>query len=243
MGAGLQDIEAVPVPMALITSVGLLDKSATKSLQPSIGEIARAILAELDDIGLRAAKAPSVPFFKEERQKLYPQFVRLTRAMSELLEVKLDRSDVSSIIETSQGQFQREVETEWANYFSSEIHGEILFGISTLRRAYALVRRVMASKLPDDPSVKEENENLRERYNLAAQWAQFHIEILKSAVRQNLTIAPEVLSEVLEGLRPSVMAYSFVRQAMDLRNVLDARYSEEINVVWDDEDTALANAE
>lgn len=243
MGAGLQEVDAVPVPMALISSVGLLEKSATKTLQPSIGEIARAIIEEFEEIGIRAAKSPSVSVFQEERKKLYPQFVRLGRAISELLEVKLDKSDVSSIIETSQTQLLREVETEWANYFSNEAHDEIVFGVSTLRNAYALVRHVMVSKLSDDPSIKAQNQELRDHYNKAAQWAQFHVEILKSAVRKNLTIAPDVLSEVLEGLRLSVMAYSFVRQAIDLRNMLDPRYSEEIDITWDDEDAALANAE
>ena len=243
MGAGLQEVQAVIVPFAKVSSLGILEKSATQKLQPSLGEIIRTILTEIDDLGIRAAKAPNLSVFKKERAgKFYPVFVRLTRAMSELLEAKLDESEITGLGESSFTAIQVEVETEWAAYFSAETNAEILFAISALKNSEALIRCVRAVKLPDDPDLKRKSSELRRNYNLAAQWSHFHFEILRAAFTNKMLIVPEVLQEILSGLRFSVMAYAFIRQSVELRNVLDDKYSEEFDVIWDEEDTELANS-
>lgn len=244
MGAGLQELQAVTVPLAAISSVGLLEQSATKKLQTAFGDIVRSVLAEIDDLSLRAAKAPSVSVFKEERaEKLYPVFVRLTRATSELLEAKLDRADIAVMTDFSFTVIQTEVETEWGSFFSPETYNDIVFALSALKSSQALVRRVMAVQLPDDPDLKRQNYELRKGYNLAAPWAHFHFEILRAAFVNKVTIAPDVLQEILAGLRAAVMAYSYIRQAAELRSILNDRYSEEFEIVWDEEDKELANSE
>jgi hypothetical protein len=241
--AGLQEVQAVTVPFA-VSSVGVLEKSATKKLQPSFGDIVRTVLTEIDDLGIRAAKAPSVSAFKKERaDKLYPVFVRLTRAISELLEAKLDKSDLRGMREASSKVIQDEVEAKWASHFSDETQKEVLFALNALNSAQSLVLRVTSADLPDDPEVVEANEKLRKDYNLAAQWAHFHFEILRAAFTHKITIASDVLQEILVGLRLAVMAYAFIRQGAELRHILDDRYTEEFDVIWDEEDAELANAE
>jgi hypothetical protein len=244
MGVGLQEVQAVTVPFAMVSSVGVLEKSTTKKLEPSFGEIFHTIVNEIDGLGVRAAKSPSLSAFKTERaEKLYPVFVRLIRAISELLEAKVDKSDLRGMREASSAIIRSEVEAKWASYFSDETYREILFALGALTSAQSLVVRVTATELPDDPDSKSKNDELRELYNLAAPWSHFHFEVLKAAFKHKITIVPEVLREILDGLRLSVMAYAYVRQAVELRHILDDRYSEEFEVVWDEEDAELANAE
>jgi hypothetical protein len=241
MAVGLLEIPVASAPMAVFSPVGLMEESATNRLQSSFADITRQLLKELDDVGTQSANALSLEDFNERRVRLFPAYQRLTRAISNVVLAKLDYHDLPTMIDASFAALKAEIETKWAAYFTDITLREINFSVSTLESAFAWVPGLFTT--PVDESAVAEDRELADKFALSATWAQFHLEVLKSAARKNLAINPDVTLELLAGLRFSVMAYSYVRQALDLRNALDDRYANDLNVSWDEEDEALANAE
>jgi hypothetical protein len=94
-----------------------------------------------------------------------------------------------------------------------------------------------------EEELRQQDMELARQFNGASIWSNFHLQALVSLLRQQRTAIPEVLEKLLEGLRHSVMVYAYVRQALDLRHIVDEKYSEELVISWDDEDGALANAD
>ncbi|MGH9873920.1 MAG: hypothetical protein ACRD9S_15835 [Pyrinomonadaceae bacterium] len=241
MAVGLLEVQAANVPMSIFTTVGLVEESATDRLQTSFAEIARRIFKELDEIATQAVKLPNAEEFIEQRKKLYPTFLKLSKAISDIVLAKMDEFDLPSLTEASFDALEAEIRSIGSLYFSSEVQSEILFSVSTLKSAYMAVPRLYAIKL--DEAFRDEDRKLGEDFTVMATWSQFHLEGLRSAFRKNLTISPDVQSLLVEGLRASVMAYSYARQGLDLRGALDARYENDFDITWDEEDEALAKAD
>lgn len=87
----------------------------------------------------------------------------------------------------------------------------------------------------------EDDRKLAENFAEYILYAQIHLDCLRFALRHHKTIASEVTTELLEGLRSSLMAYTCVRRALELRGFLDHKSTELGNLEWDDEDEMLAN--
>jgi hypothetical protein len=248
MGVGLPQIQLVANPMSGFHPIGVVGQSATGRLQASFAEIVNRLLREQEEIAIQAAKAINAEDFKARRAKLYLEYLNLTKAVSNVVLTKVDQTsltdimDLASMLETSFSSLEEEIETHGALYFAESDQAEIMFSAVTLKNAYMTIPRFLGVKL--DQSLLSQDKELGENFGLTAIWAQFHLEGLMAAMRKNLTVVPDVLSELLEGLRQSVMAYSYVRQALDLRNLLDDRYSDDLGAVeWDADDEALARAE
>ena len=247
MGVSLPEIQC-PIPMAGFRPVGLVGESATHRLPLASADIVHRLLKEMEDVASQSTKAATAEDFKEQRKRLYPEYLSLTKAMSGVVLAKMDQCDLTAlmmnlggILDSSFTELEDEMETHGALYFADDVHREIMFCVTTLKSAYMTVPRFFTVKL--DESLAEQDKKLGEDFANAATWTQFHLEGLRVAMKKNLSVVPEVLQELVDGLRGSVMAYSYVRQAVDLRKLLDDRYPEPLAVTWDEEDEALAHAE
>jgi hypothetical protein len=247
MGVGLPEIEC-PVPIVGFRPVGLMGESATHRLPLGSADIVHLILKEMEDVATQSTRARTAEEFNEQRKRLYPEYLSLTKAVSGVVLAKMDQCDRTSLMMSLNGmldssftELEDEMETHGSMFFAEELHPEIMVSVATLKSAYMTVPRLFSVQI--DTSLAEQDKKLGDDFAVAATWTQFHLEGLKAAMKKNLSVMPEVLQELLEGLRMSVMAYSYVRQAVDLRNLLDQRYSKEFDVTWDEEDDALAHAE
>jgi hypothetical protein len=202
----------------------------------------------MEDVATQAIKASSAEEFKAQRVRFYAEYLSLAKAVSGVVLAKLDPCDrtalvmnLGGLLDSSFTELEDEMETHGALYFADEVLQEIMFCVTTLKSAYMTVPRFFSAQL--DPSLAEQDKKLGDDFAVAATWTQFHLEGLRFAMKKNLSVVPEVLQEFVDGLRASVMAYSYVRQAVDLRNLLEERYSKEFEATWDEEDEALAHSE
>jgi hypothetical protein len=248
MAVGLPESDC-PMPMVGFRPFGLVGESATNRLPSSYAEIAQRLLKEVAEVTTQAAKARTVEDFKERRKRLYPEYLSLMKALSSVVLAKMDQCDRTSLMINLQPIFdasfealEDDMETHGALYFSDDVLKEIMFSLATIKSAYLAVPRLLSAHV--DEAKLDQDRELGENFSFSVTWAQFHFEALKGAMRKNLTVVPEVLLELTQGLRSSVMAYSYIRQAVGLRGLLDERYSEDLGpLVWDDEDEALAHSE
>lgn len=240
MSVGLLEIQTAEVPVSVFNPVGLAEKPTVDRLQARAASAAEDIFRLLDDVSNQVANCPTAADFREYRTTAFPSYVELTAALGSVVRAKLNPSDLPGLIEASFSEMEAAFST--GSYFSDGTRQEILFCIATLKSAHRWLPHLI-SNIPLDDAVKQENRKLAASFTSAATWANFHLVALRMAQGRDQSVVPEVRQELLDGLRLSVMAYSYVRQALDLRGVLDGRYAEELEVSWDEDDQVLANAD
>jgi len=225
----------------MFNPIGLIKGSVKGRLQPSFVDIVERISKQIEDIVADVLIAPTPEEFNRMRESFFPSYVQLSQALSHVVLAKLDQAELPSFIEDSFVALESAVIPEAASYFGEDAYQEILFSIGTMKRTYRWLPFVRSNK-PED-SLRQRDAELACDFNTASMWADFHLEVLMTAAHKKVTTLPEILQELLDGLRLSVMAYSYIREALDLRKVPDIHHGETLDVLWDEEDEALANAD
>lgn len=225
---------------ATFNPVGFEEEPTRQGLQVSLAEIAQRIFHELNEISLQAIRSPSGGEFKVLRDRKFQSYVNFSMALSNVVLAKLE-VDSSLLIEASFSKLEEDFTSKGPSYFGDEACREVLFSISTLRSANRWISHLNAVK-PDEKHRKRDVELARE-FSFAAMWSNFHLNCLELALHRNEVVNQEVFQELLEGLRSSVMAYGYVREALDLRDTVSSRYPQELKSQWDKEDQALALSE
>jgi hypothetical protein len=222
-------------------SVGIMEESAMSRLQQPIAEISEKIYRQMVDLAIQAANAPSVEDFHAIRERAFPKYMNLSAALGNVIRAKLDLSDLPGLVDASFVALERDFYSEAESYFGSDVRDEIAFSLSTLRGAYRWISHLLTVKPPAESLVQDREYS--NHFAISSTWVHFHLEGLKAGLYKGHVIVPAVVQELLEGLRQSVMAYAYVRAALDLRGVLNDRYKEALSVTWDEEDEALARAD
>ncbi|SRR5258706_6020607 len=240
MSVGLQELQIADVPVSVFNPVGLAEKPTVDRLQARAASAAEDIFRLLEDVSFQVANCPTATDFREYRTSVFPSYVDLMAALGSVVRAKLNPSDLPGLIEASFSEMEAAFSS--GSYFSDETRQEILFCVTTLKSAHRWLPHLLSNQ-PLDDEVRQENMKLARSFTSAATWANFHLVALRMAQGRDQNVVPEVQQELLDGLRHAVMAYSYVRQALDLRHVLDDRYAEEIVIPWDGDDQVLANAD
>jgi hypothetical protein len=94
---------------------------------------------------------------------------------------------------------------------------EAIFCLDTLRRSHRLVCELHScgSVMAE---LSERDRKLSHDFTFSALWAQMHLDCVRIIVTQSRDgVEKDVLEAIMEGSRSAVMAYSFVRQGLELR--------------------------
>lgn len=220
---------------------GVIGESALLRLSSPIADIAEKIRQQLQDMTVQVTGSLTAADFRQLRDELFPQFLKLVTAQNNVVLVKVDKAELPQLIESSFGELEDTFSRAGTFYFTDDELKEILFSISTLRSATGLFPQLISLKI--DKELTAQDCELASQFFVQLNWSIFHLMALVHVMVRNKIIVPEVLQEMLDGLRSSVMAYAAIRQALDLRDALAERYREEISASWDAEDEALAHAD
>jgi hypothetical protein len=147
--------------------------------------------------------------------------------------------DHAETVQESLASIMKIFKSEGAAYLGVDGKGEVLFCLSTLRKAVGMLRFIFSKDVP--PELREKDTELARSFAGQVIFFQLNLDCLRLALSNEDSVNPEVLGQILEGLRASVMAYAAVREAMDLRGFSRDRYTEIPDVSWDAEDQALAS--
>jgi len=188
-------------------------------------------------IALRLANTQNARDFLSLREEVWEKYFRLRIALNNV--VAAEESDRRILNELTE-----EALSAQESFFSSDAvdlgnkgREEVLFCLFTLRRVYKLLDRIYTVEPPDQ--CKAEDAKYGAIFTRFMSWSALHLDCLITAVDHKISIAPDVTAEILCGLRAIVMAYSCVRQGVELReSSLNLDLS---HVSWDDEDRMLAD--
>ena len=235
-------VETTPAGLQafLFCSASFPEEETIDKLQANRAKIARLVYAEIDSVVAHLVECVSVEEFRYLRKKVLPPYFKLSLAMSNLVQsTMIDERDHAAIVQEGLTRLEQKFQAEGSLYLGADVNQEAIFSISTLKRAYRWLPRMLSRELPQERV--EDDKELAGNFAEYVLYSQFHLDCLRFALRHHKTIASEVSTEILEGLRSSLMAYTCVRRGLELRGFLDHKTTELENLEWDDEDEMLAN--
>ncbi len=184
---------------------------------------------------LRLATCQTAKDFLDMRVEIFPRYAQLSLAMANA--VAADPKTTSALTEDSFSEVEAAFrEKADKALLSAEAYDEALFDISTLRRTYKLRNRIAMTGVLKQS--EPEDRETAAAYNVCVLWAQLHLDCLMLSFTNDFKLSPEIVREILSGLRLAVMAYSYARHGVRLREF--SRHFDFEGAVWDDTDASLA---
>jgi hypothetical protein len=228
-----------PIPVA--PPVPTLTEDVVRSLEFSdldqVPAILKAVGAQLEALAFSLAGCRTVQEFKSLKKEVLPRYVQLSIAATNLVSALVPNAQREALTVEVFAEIERLLQSDGLPAIGEEAVNEALFCLFTLRRAYGVIGRIPID-VPPQENLSEDLATAREFHHWTIV-SQLHFDCLRVAFKAKLQLAKPVISEILDGCRAAVMAYACARRALDLRDpVLQVDLS---NVVWDEEDEALAN--
>lgn len=215
-------------------------ETTAKRLRPSFGAVIETLGAEIAAIAARMTSARSRAEFHEIKDREFVSYARLSSAIGNVLRSVLSQDDHARLVQEALHNLETKFFVEATEYLGQDHKQEILFAFNSLKRAFQCIPQMLSRELPAE--AKEQDEKLARSFAYYVLLSQLHFDCLGYALSKRESVAPDVLQEIIDGIRHSVMAYACVREALDLRGFSEARYSDApTDVIWDDEDKNFAN--
>jgi hypothetical protein len=206
-------------------------------LQRGPARIVTLTLREMEVIVSRLCSATSKKEFEAHRTKNFPDYIHLSYILANTFSLPEGTTVRQAVIQQSIKNVERVIESLGTALVGPEVVREAIFSIETLGRAYKLVNLIHSrGKVRVDQN--ETDGGLAAQFSSCAIWSQLHLDCLRFVVTHKLVTGKEIQEEILEGLRLSVMAYSFARQGLELRTVREPILTDSI---LDEEDRELLN--
>jgi len=189
-----------------------------RMLQRGPAKIVTLTLREMERIIMQLSECKSKAEFETLRKKVFSDYVNLSYILANTFSMPQSLSVRQTVINQSIKNVEHLIETRGTPQIGADLVRESIFCIETLRRAYRLVDLIYTHG-NIDLSLKEKDQKLAVEFSSSAIWSQLHLDCLRFIVAHEIAAGREMLEEMLEGLRLSVMAYSFARQGLELRTV------------------------
>ena len=209
-------------------------EQAKKFLNPPHARIIRTAWDEIEKIVKKLVASPSKEEFQRTRKDLFSDYFNLARIIANSFAMKAERSAQPEAIKKSFEAVRQVFETKIPRTLGQDAAQEAFFCLDTLRRAHVLVTKLYSLGDPPEGN-KAADRELGYNFNLAASWAQLHLECIRYIVTGH-GYKKQIIGAVLEGARHSVMAYSYARQGVEFRI---KRTDPEFNDLIDDEDREI----
>lgn len=204
-------------------------------LQRGPARIVTLTLREMEVIVTRLSSSTSRAEFEALRTKNFSDYVHLSYILANTFSLPEGTTVRQAVIQQSIKNVERVIESLGTSLVGPEVVREAIFSIETLGRAYKLVNLIHArGGVRSDQ--KEKDKELGVNFSSAAIWAQLHLDCLRFIVTHKIVTGKEIQEEILEGMRFSVMAYSFARQGLELRTVREPILTD---IILDEEDREL----
>jgi len=204
-------------------------------LQGGPAKIVLIALREIDKIVMQLIHCTSKEQFVDLRQKVFSDYANLSYILAKTFSISNDRAIRQAVIRQAFQGVERLFETKGVPRLGTDVIRESIFCIETLRRAYKLVD-VLYSRGSVAEAVREADHKLAHKFNTSTLWAQINLDCLRLIITEEAGIDAEILQEILQGSRFSVMAYAYVREGIELRTKREPFLAD---ATLDDEDREL----
>jgi hypothetical protein len=176
-------------------------------------EVFKGIRESVDQLLLAAIETRTKEQYQKAFSEVFPKFAGITLALAGFSRAVVPQPIVNRLARESICEMEADFREKGLAAFGADVKQQAMFTIWTLRKISELLIEI-ADKKPSDP---KQDAEFSQQFNLYAIWAKFSLDCLLMALRLNRTIYPEVLEELLDGLRSMVNAYAWARKGLELR--------------------------
>jgi hypothetical protein len=224
----------------LLALLGIPSRRRTVADAPSSAvEILRGVASFLDKIFSTVTSVKTVDDFVAAREQAFLPYMKTLTTVSKLVRVVVPTQVIEQISNESFAELEADIRDHGLDRFGTEVKDQAFFTVWTLRRTSSLLAK-MASAPPLAEDFREQDQEIARNFVVAGVWAQFHLDCLLFALRQDRLIQIDVLPEIIEGLRAAVSAYGYAREGLELRNPVQEPAIPSFQ--WDEEDQFLMNS-
>ena len=211
--AGLSLLEK-PMEGVLAFLASRSRKSARELSEPA-SEVFRGIAGILDQQIVTVIEKRTAVEFQAAFSEVFPKYAALTMSLSRFANAIVPPEVVDRLTRESICELESDFREKALAAFGSAARDQAMFTIWTVRKINDIVTQIHATKL--DESKQKEDKEYCEQFCLYSLRAHFSLDCLNLALRLNRPIYPEVMGELIDGLRSMVNAYAWVRRGLELR--------------------------
>ncbi len=210
-------------------------------LRPNFASVIKLLAREMDDVAIPLIRCRNRREFESVLTERFPSYVKLSMAIANVVRSVVKDSDYARLVQEGLDDIEKKFCAEENAYLGADEKREIMFSLATLKKAFRLIPELLSRPIPAESA--EQDNQLAGAFGIQTILFQLHMQCLIVAINRKESLNPEVLEEIIEGLRGSVLAYASIRQALELRGFSASRYSEKLGpIAWDEEDEAFANS-
>ncbi len=173
--------------------------------------------------------------FIRRRDKSIVNYAKIVHAISLIADAEVDEEGFALLACDSLTHLHDEFVSWDIAHFGSEATEQVSFCIFTLKRIVKALPRLITS--PVSGSEKGTDRQLSIQFVGYMLTCHFHLDCLRTVLRNKLEVSPPVLELIFEGMGSCAMAYATLREGLELRR--SSVLALEESAVWDDEDQAL----
>lgn len=190
-------------------------RKSTRDLSAAANEIFRGFGEYLDELLKGLIEKRTAAEFEAAFNEAFPKYAAMTLSLSHFAHVVLPSNVVERLTRESICELEADFREQALLAFGAAVRDQAMFTVWTLRKINDLVTQISGTKIDKDRQ-KEDTEYC-ERFNAYALRAHFSLDCLTMALRLRQPIYPEVMVEVVDGLRGMVNAYAWARRGAALR--------------------------
>lgn len=222
-------------PEGLLSFLVSRSKGSARSLTPSTSDVLKGCWDAIDQILRSAIETRTKAEFERTFEASFPNYVGLTLAISHFATAVIPKPVREQLVRESICELEADFRDKGLASFGAAVRDQAMFTVWTLRKISELTTQIVEAPL--DKSRRQEDEDFCSHFNVNALQAQFSLDCLETSLRTHRAIYPEVLDEVVDGLRAMVNAYTWARRGLELRVPVEESSVEPLQL--DDEDRAL----
>jgi|SRR5579864_847279 len=214
-------------------------KPQAKVLPRGLASIVLTALRESDILVKQLIAATNKKDFEALRTKIFRDYVNLSFIIGNSFSVAAEeKPQLRQLVTKEAFKLVEEIlHKEGIPRLGCDVIREANFCLDTLRRAHRLIVKIHAyGKAPE--GTRERDRELSSLFTRTALWSQLHLDCIRVIVTaaRNPRVEPDVLEDIMNGARLSVMAYSYARQGLELRKAQDTYLVESVPLDAEDEE-------
>lgn|ERR1035437_8787940 len=190
-------------------------KSAARSLTPSASEVLNGCADAVKQVLRSAIETRSEAEFCRVFNDSFSKYAGLTMAISHYATAVIQKPVIEQLVRESICEMEADFRDKGLAAFGATVRDQAMFTVWTLRKINELTTQISAT--PVVSSQKAADKEYCSNFNLNALRAQFSLDCLDMALEDDRAIYPEVLEELVDGMRAMVNAYTWARRGLDIR--------------------------
>ncbi|MGH9504006.1 MAG: hypothetical protein ACRD20_14235 [Terriglobales bacterium] len=214
-------------------------KSSARTLSPNISDILNGCAEQIGTLVCNIVETRNLAEYRQEFDRSFPKYFSLMLAMSHIANAAIPRESIERLSRESICEVEADFRAkEAAEAFGEAVRSQVLFTVWTLRKINDLVDQINATKVEPSKTNADREKCFMFTYYLFR--GQFSLDCFNFALAQRKAIYPEVVDQMIDGLRGMVNAYAHAREGLELRVPTEEPRCDVPSL--DDEDNALLNA-